>query len=141
MSNKIRWTRWHRFDDKGNKYIKRFELNEQPEIMIEEGYTEWKRGTGPLTGEQYENVSNAVRAASKGKPKTPEQKEKMRLAKLGVPKSEDHKKALSKAWEIRRLTPMPEAQKQKISESKKNTNKDRYKEAMSLLMQIKYGNG
>lgn len=140
MNKTVRWTRWHRFDDNGTKYIKRFELNDHPETIVEEGYTVWRRGTGPLGEEQYNNVANAVRAFSKGVPKTPEQKEKMRQAKLGKPKSEEHKKALSKAWEIRRLTPMPEEQRKKISQSLKQPNQDRYHEAMKMLEQLR-GNG
>lgn len=140
MAKQIRWTRWHRFDSNGTKHIKRFELTDHPDRIVEEGYTQWKRGTGPLGEEQYNNVANAVRAFSKGVPKSPEQKEKMRLAKLGKPKSEEHKQNMSKAWEIRRLTPMSEEQKQKISRSLKKPNQDRYHEAMLKLEQMRQGN-
>lgn len=140
MAKKILYTRWHRFDSNGAKYIKRFELNDRPDTIVEEGFTVWKRGTGPLGEEQYNNVANAVRAFSKGVPKTPEQKEKMRKAKLGKPKSEEHKRALSKAWELRRLTPMSDQQKKLISETKKKQNQNRYKEALAILEQLKQSN-
>lgn len=140
MSKQVQWTRWHRFDSNGAKYIKRFELNDNPESIVEEGYTQWKRGTGPLGEEQYKNVSDAVRRLNKGIPKSPEQREKMRLAKLGKPKSEEHKKNMSKAWEIRRLTPMPEEQKKKISNTMKKVNQDIYRDAMAMLEQMRQGN-
>ena len=96
------WTRWHRFDDKGVKYIKKFPVDTQPDPLQEEGYTAWVRGTGKLTDEHYNNVVNAVRKACVGVPKTEEQKEKMRLAKLGVPKTEEHKKNMSLSWQKKR---------------------------------------
>ena len=96
------WSRWHRFDSVGTKYIKRFELNETPHPLIENGYTEWVRGTGPLAPDHYENVSNALRKFSKGVPKSTEQKRKMREAKLGVPKTEEHKQKMREAWKRRR---------------------------------------
>jgi hypothetical protein len=141
MNKKVKWTRWHRYDDNGTKYIKRFELNENPESIVEEGYTQWVRGTGPLGEEQYNNVVNAVRAVSKGVPKTPATREKMRQAKLGKPKTEAHKKALSKAWEIRRLTPMTEEHKKNLSLSMKKPRQDAYREAMSKLQQLRWNNG
>lgn len=96
------WTRWHRFDDKGVKYIKKFPIDQAPDPLLEEGYTSWVRGTGKLTDEHYNNVVNAVRKACVGVPKTEEQKEKMRLAKLGVPKTEEHKKNMSLSWQKKR---------------------------------------
>ena len=140
MNKTVKWTRWHRFDSNGNKYIKRFELNDHPETIVEEGYTQWSRGTGPLSEEQYNNVANAVRKLNLGIPKSPEQREKMRLAKLGKPKSEEHRKNMSKAWETRRLTPMPEEQKKKISNTMKKVNQDIYRDAMKMLEQMRQGN-
>ena len=97
------WSRWHRFNDAGVKYIKRFGIDETPNPLTEEGYTEWRRGTGPLAPEHYENVVNAIKSFSVGIPKSPETKYKMRIAKLGVPKSEEHKTNMSKAWKRKRL--------------------------------------
>lgn len=98
--NKGKWTRWHRFDSKGVKMIRKFDIGEKP--VNEPGYTEWKRGTGPMSPETYENVTNAVRKACLGVPKSEEQKLKMRLAKLGVPKTEEHRKNMSLAAKKRR---------------------------------------
>ena len=104
MTAKVKglWTRWHRFDDKGVKYIKKFPVDTTPNPLQEEGYTQWVRGTGKLTEEHYNNVVNAVRKACVGVPKSEEQKEKMRQAKLGVPKSEEHKKNMSLSWQRKR---------------------------------------
>lgn len=102
MSNTILWSRWHRYDSKGVKYIKKFEINETPAPSIEEGFTEWKRGTGPLSPEQYINITTAVRAFSKGIPKSPETKYKMSVAKKGIPKSEQHKQNMRDAWARRK---------------------------------------
>ena len=96
------WSRWHRFDNDGVKYIKRFGLNETPHPLIENGYTQWARGTGPLAPDHYENVANALRKFCKGVPKSIEQKQKMREAKLGVPKSEEHKQKMRDTWKRRR---------------------------------------
>lgn len=94
------YTRWHRFDDKGVKYIKNHPVGEKPES--EPGFSEWKRGTGPFSEVQLNTLRTAVSKACKGVPKTPEQKQKMSLAKLGVPKTEEHKKAMRSAWARRR---------------------------------------
>lgn len=102
MKYKGMWSRWHRFDKNGAKYIRKFGINETPNPLIEPGYTEWRRGTGPLEDEHYKNVTNGVRNACLGVPKTEEQKHKMSLAKLGVPKSEEHRKAMSDAWKKKR---------------------------------------
>lgn len=102
MKKVKKWTRWHRYDTNGVKHIKRFEVNETPIPIQEEGYTEWRPGCGPLSEEHYKNVVTAVRAHTLGKPKSQEQKEKMRQAKLGVPKSDEHRKAMANAWVKRR---------------------------------------
>lgn len=135
------WTRWHRFDDMGNKYIKRFETHEDPSTIVEEGYTVWSRGTGPLAPEQYNNVVNAIRKSCKGVPKSEEQKRKMSLAKLGKPKTEEHKKNMSKAWEKRRLRGTSDEHRKNMSISLKKPRQDLYREAMALLEQIRQGNG
>jgi len=97
MSTKYKnlFSRWHRFDEQGKKHIKRFELNETPNPLKETGYTEWVRGTGPLSEQHYNNVKVALQKACLGKPKSIEHRQKMRLAKLGVPKSEEHKRNMS----------------------------------------------
>lgn len=101
MKQQKNYTRYHRYDINGNKHIKRFELNETPTDIADEGYTCWTRGTGPHSEEAYKKVAEGIRRACKGVPKTPEQKEKMRQAKLGVPKTEQHKINMRKSWEQR----------------------------------------
>lgn len=100
--------RYHRYDQNNVKYIKRFELGETPPTDIEPGYTSWVRGTGPHTPLALNNVRNGVRKACLGIPKTLEQKEKMRIAKLGKPKSEEHKLNMKKSWERRRQNSLQE---------------------------------
>lgn len=140
MVKQVRWTRWHRYDDNGNKFIKRFELNDDPSHIVDEGFTQWKRGTGPLQPEQYQNVVNAIRKVCLGVPKSPEQREKMRQAKLGVPKSEEHKKNMSKAWEKRRQGGMPAEHKKNMIAGLKKPRQDMYRAAMAQLEQIREGN-
>lgn len=140
MIKELRWTRWHRFDTNGNKYIKRFELNDNPSTIVEEGYTSWQRGTGPLAPEQYNNVVNAIRKTCAGIPKSPEQKRKMSLAKLGKPKSEEHKKNMSKAWEKRRLRGTSDEHRKNMSISLKKPRQELYLAAMAQLEQIRQGN-
>ncbi len=96
----ILYTRWHRFDDKGVKYIKNHPVGEKP--SNDNGFSEWKRGTGPFSEVQLNTLRIAVRKACKGVPKPPEQRKKMSLAKLGVPKTEAHKQAMKSAWARRR---------------------------------------
>jgi len=96
------YTRYHRYDQYGNKYIKRFENDSPPTNEPELGYTEWIRGTGPFEPQALVNVTEGIRRACKGIPKSPEQREKMRQAKLGVPKSQEHKDNMRKSWYKRR---------------------------------------
>lgn len=96
------YTRYHRYDNNGVKHIKRFELNEVPSDIPENGYTPWVRGTGPFDADALKNVINGVRKACVGVPKSLEQREKMRLAKLGVPKTDEHKQNMRKSWIKRR---------------------------------------
>jgi len=97
MAYKGMWSRWHRFDANGVKYIRKFSIDEIPCPLIEDGFTEWYRGTGPLSESHYKKVAEAMRRLSLGKPKSPETKSKMRMAKLGKPKSDEHRKNMSLA--------------------------------------------
>ena len=90
--------RYHRFDQNNVKYIKRFELTDTVPTEPEEGFTEWRRGTGPHSELALFNVIEGVRKACLGVPKPPETKEKMRQAKLGVPKTQEHKDNMRKSW-------------------------------------------
>ena len=97
------YMRYHRYDMYGTKYIKRFELDCPPnKNIIDEGFTEWVRGTGPHDPIALNNVRNGVSKACKGVAKSPEVREKMRLAKLGVPKTQEHKDNMRRSWERRR---------------------------------------
>ena len=91
------WSRWHRFDTNGVKYIKKFNIGETPTPIEEQGFSEWHRGTGPLSESHYNNVSAALRNLSLGKPKSPETKLKMSMAKRGKPKSPEHRRNMSLA--------------------------------------------
>jgi hypothetical protein len=101
------YMRYHRYDQNNVKYIKRFELNETVP-NADEGFTEWIRGTGPFEPQALANVAEGIRRACTGVPKTPEQKQKMRLAKLGVPKSQEHKDNMRKSWYRRKELEMAE---------------------------------
>ena len=96
------YMRYHRYDKNNTKYIKRFEINDVVPSVADEGFTEWRRGTGPHTIETYNKVASGIRRACLGVPKPPEQREKMRLAKLGVPKTEEHKENMRLSWQRRR---------------------------------------
>jgi hypothetical protein len=92
------YTRYHRYDTQGKKYIKRFELGVEPSDKVIEGFGPWIRGTGPFAPEALYNVTQGIRKACTGVPKTAEQKQKMREAKLGVPKSQEHKDNMRRSW-------------------------------------------
>jgi hypothetical protein len=96
------YSRWHRFDSNGVKHIKRYGIEEIPTPLQEQGYTEWTRGTGPHSPEALQNLIIAVQRACKGVPKTSETKEKMRQAKLGKPKTEQHKLNMKLSHQRRR---------------------------------------
>jgi hypothetical protein len=96
------YSRWHRFDTNGVKYIKKFQLNERPNPISQEGYTDWNRGTGPHSAETLHNLTIALQKACKGVPKSKETKEKMRQAKLGKPKTEQHKLNMKLSHQRRR---------------------------------------
>ena len=114
------WSCWHRYDVNGSKHIKRFKVDEIPTPLVEDGYTEWSRGTGKLSDEHYKIITTAVRNACLGVPKTEEHKEKMRQAKLGVPKSEKHKQGMKLTWKKKR--------------------QDKYENAMAMLQSMRENN-
>lgn len=95
------YSRWHRYDSKGVKYIKKFPIGIIPENTKQDEFGPWFRGTGPLSDDHYKKVAEAMRKLSLGKPKSPETKSKMRQAKLGKPKSEQHRKNMSLAQKRR----------------------------------------
>jgi hypothetical protein len=102
MKFKNLYKRWHRFDAMGKKFIKRFDVDVTPDPLVEPGYTAWVHGTGQLTQEHRANVTNGVRKACLGVPKTEEHRYKMSLAKLGVPKTEEHRANMRRAQQRNR---------------------------------------
>ena len=109
------WSRWHRFDKNNIKYIRKFKVDEVPNPMIEDGYSEWRRGTGPLSPAHYEKVVASIRKNIAGKPKNNKTKYLMRQAKLGVPKSEEHKRNMSLAQQRRFAREKHESNKSEVS--------------------------
>jgi hypothetical protein len=87
------WHRYHRYID-NTKVIKNFPIGEAPEG--------WTRGTGVVAPETLNKLIASNHRNWKGIPKSFEQKQKMSLAKLGKPKSEQHKQSLKKAWQARK---------------------------------------
>lgn len=63
-------TNWYRFDNNGVKYICLTDIDKFPEPLIQEGYTTWHRGKGPIT-ELPKNNSHKLykKKAKNGKPK------------------------------------------------------------------------
>ena len=98
MKKQPKYTRYHRYNSEGVKEIRRYDNGTYPPEVAEEGYTTWSRGTGPHSPEALVNVRNGIINACKGVPKTPEQKHKMSIAKLGVPKSAEHKENLRRSY-------------------------------------------
>jgi hypothetical protein len=98
----IQYSRWHRYDTNNIKYITQCDVDKHPEPLSQEGYTDWKRGTGPHSPEAYLNVSAGIRRACLGVAKTEATKQKMREASRGKPKSEAHKEAMRLSHKLRR---------------------------------------
>ena len=90
-------SRWHRFDAQGNKQIRTFPYGESPDPIKDPCFTEWRKGNGPFTEEGLHNLRIANSQTHGGKPKSDEQRAKMRAAKLGVPKTAEHRAAMSAA--------------------------------------------
>ena len=97
-----KYSRWHRYDSNNVKYITQCDVDKHPHPLIEEGYTQWKRGTGPHSAATLLKVVEGIRKACKGVPKKQSTKEKMRQAKLGIPKTEAHKEAMRLSHKLRR---------------------------------------
>lgn len=64
-------------------------------------HTPWVKGNGPLSEESKKNIVTAIRLASCGIPKSPEQRAKMSAASKGKPKSAEHRKHMSEAHQRR----------------------------------------
>ena len=96
MKQPTNHTRWHYFDSTtGEKIIRRFPIDHNPGAP-------WQRGTGPHKPEVRKQIVDNLMKHVRGKPKSLEQKQKMRKAKLGVKKTPEHCKAISDAFARRR---------------------------------------
>jgi hypothetical protein len=84
-------TRWYRIID---GVIERTTL--KPEVVQSD--PSWTRGMGPCDRELANEITSQL---FKGKQKPPQQREKMRIAKLGKEKSSDHRLAMSQAHILR----------------------------------------
>jgi len=96
MKQPTNHTRWHHFDPHtGEKVIRRFPIDHNPGAP-------WQRGTGPHSPEAYAKLINHIDKTFRGKPKSDEQKAKMRDAKLGVKKTPEHCENIRKGHARRR---------------------------------------
>ena len=92
-----KYSRWYHIDpDTGLKVIRRFSVDATPP-------SPWMRGTGPHTPEAYAKTVENNRKHFKGKPKSAEQKQKMRDAKLGKKFTKEHCAKIAQAWEDKRI--------------------------------------
>lgn len=97
MKQPTNHTRWYHIDPHtGEKIIRRFPVDCDPGAP-------WQRGTGPHKPETRKFIVDNLMKHVRGKPKSDEQKQKMRDAKLGVPKTPEHRKAIKDAFARRRL--------------------------------------
>lgn len=94
------WNRYYRYVN-GVKVIQKFNKDVDPNTTTE--YTDWVRGTGPLSNELLNRLTEINQKHWTNKPKSTEQKKKMAEASKGRKKSETHKASLRKAWETRRI--------------------------------------
>ena len=109
--------RWYHIDPQtGKKVIRSFD------VVVNPG-DPWLPGMGPHSPEAYAKTVEYNRKHFKGKPKPPEQREKMRQAKLGKRFTPEHCERLTEAHEQRR-----------------KAKRERNKEAMRLAMSIAMGN-
>lgn len=87
------FSRWHCYDNNGNKVIRQFAPDETNPTQIDD-WTPWVRGNGPFDDISYRNVVTALRRSFEGKAKSAEQKAKMSAAATGRPKSAAHRAAM-----------------------------------------------
>lgn len=65
---------------------------------------DWEKGIGPIDPQLYEERKERLGRIHRGKPKSESQREKMRDAKVGVGKSQEHRAAMSAAHILRSMT-------------------------------------
>ena len=113
----MKHTRWYHIDPQsGAKVIRNFGVDETPGDP-------WRRGTGPHSDEARKKCLEANRKHFKNKPKSAEQREKMRQAKLGKKFTPEHCAKIAKAWE-----------------KKRRATRERNQEAMQIAMSTIMGN-
>ena len=96
MKKATQHSRWHRIDPQSNeKIIRRFPVDATPPAP-------WIRGTGPHTPEALAKVRAINAEHFKGVPKSANQREKMRQAKLGRKFTKEHRDALLASWKGKR---------------------------------------
>ena len=103
MKKATQHSRWHCFETATNqKVIRRFSVDEVQPTQHSDEHTQWVRGTGPHSAEALAKVVYNNRKHFKGVPKTDNQREKMRQAKLGKKFTAEHKKKLADGWKGKR---------------------------------------
>ena len=83
-------TRWHYFDQDGNKVIKRFPIDHDPGAP-------WIRGTGPHKPETAKTLRKHLKEKVHQRPVSDETKRKMSEAKLGKKFTPEHRAKLKQA--------------------------------------------
>ena len=104
---KGKYKRWHRYNLETNKtQINCFLIGYDASHIKEQGYTAWQIGGGQLSDEHYSKLMVSIDDHVRGIPKSQITKQRMRDAKVGIPKSESHKAAMALAhkqiWAKRR---------------------------------------
>ena len=98
--NNLHFHRYHCYNKDGKKIGKRVEIGQTPVDLPD--HTPWIRGNGPFSPEALKSITQAIRLKFRGVPKSPEQKQKMRDAKLGKPKTAAHIANMKLAQQRRR---------------------------------------
>ena len=103
MKKPTQHTRWHCFNLATNaKMIRRFSVNETQPTQHNADFTQWVRGTGPHSPEAKAKIQAHIARSFKGVPKSDNQKEKMRQAKLGKKFTAEHRAKLTASWKGKR---------------------------------------
>lgn len=70
-------TTWHRFDIRGIKYVCMTDIDKSPEPRIQDGYTIWRRGKGPIDLHVSDKLHKKVKKHGKSKKNIQTKKQKM----------------------------------------------------------------
>jgi len=109
------------------------ELNKKEIFWIKE-YQSYKKEIGynrSYGGDGFSGIlpetSEKIRLKNTGKKRSDESRKKMSLSSINIPKSEEHKKSLSKAWEKRKIEkPFTKETLEKMKTSMIGKNKGKY---------------